>query len=52
MAEEFNYDPEREEETNAREISDYIQNTERHKLMNLSDVSLDEKFCDNIMKRR
>lgn len=37
---------------NPREISDYIQNTERHKLMDLSDVSLDEKFCDNIMKRR
>ena len=47
------YDP----QTNIKKVTstgilEYLRKTEGHRLMDLTDVSLDEKFCDTIMKKR
>jgi hypothetical protein len=47
------YDPQTNNERHTnRDIVDYLARTDRHAVMDLTSVTLEEKFCDKIMKKR
>lgn len=43
------YDPQTNNRYNKGDVKNFLSKTERHKLMDLSDVRMDENFCDKIM---
>lgn len=45
------YDPQNNEITENEKISQYFRNTVELSIINLTNIRLDEKFCDNIIKK-
>lgn len=45
------YDPQTNEITNNKDINNYFSYTSEVKIMNLTNVKIDETFCDKIMKK-
>ena len=48
----FIYDPQTNDKFTGRGINSMLSAAKNFSLADLTDVSMDEKFCDNIMKRR